>query len=72
VAVLGQAHERCGRSEHDDGRVVDRGEGAWQDARGEQLGRQVLLVEVARQVVIPPRVITATGLGAGRVGEECL
>ena len=26
----------------------------------------------SRSVVIPPRVITATGQGAGQVGEECL
>jgi hypothetical protein len=67
--------EVCGRSDHDDGQVVDRGDGAWRDACGEQLRREGILVEeVAQQVGGDPAVGDHGDRPgrAGQAGEECL
>jgi hypothetical protein len=67
--------EVCGRRDHDDGQVVDRGDGAGRDTRGEQPRRQGILVEeVAQQVGGDPAVGDDRDRPgrAGQVGEECL
>jgi len=54
----------CGRSDHDDGQVVDRGDGAWRDARSEQLRRQGIVVEQVAGVKLerPQPAINAASL----------
>ena len=63
------------RRDHDDGQVVDRGDGAWRDTCGEQLRRQGILVEeVAQQVGGDPAVGDHGDRPGcvGQGGEECL
>jgi len=64
-----------GRTNHDDGQIVDRSDGAWGNACGEQLRRQGIIIEkVAQQIGGDPAVGDHRGrpVRAGQADEECL